>query len=125
MERNMVDMLTLVKIAKKNNINIDNVSEFALEFYYEAGMIELLRDIAELQLETVVAEETKKTKEARTNQEKYFKELLSNLKPQEAEMLREYEDLFSHEMGLSEGDNFIEGFVRGYRYSKSKIVHEM
>lgn len=123
MKRQMAETFTIIKIANKNKVSLDN-AEFGLECY-QAGMVELLRDIAELQLENVVAVETKKTKEARTNQEKYFKELLSNLKPQEAEMLREYEDLFSREMGLSEGDNFIEGFVHGYRYLKSKIVHEM
>lgn len=124
MTENMVDMLTIVKIAKRNNVKLDYVAEFALDCY-EAGMVELLRDVAETALETVVAKESKKTKEARTNQEKYYQELLNNLNPQEAEMLDEYQELFSHQMGLDEQDHFIEGFVHGYRYLKSKIVHEM
>ena len=127
MKYEMVPATKIGKIAKKSlpeNISLDHTLKFGIDCY-ESGMVEVLKDIAILDLEKGVGsiKPSNYTKQLmQKSQEKYqaIKEKLTS--EEDEELLFEYSDTMTSLAGAEAGDYYIMGFIRGYRYLKKQVA---
>lgn len=127
MKYEMVPATKIGKIAKKSlpeNISLDHTLNFGVSCY-ESGMIEVLKDIAFLDLEKGIdsIKPSIYTKQLQQECQKKFQAVKEKLTSEEAEkLLLEFEDAMTSLAGSEAGDYYIMGFIRGYRYLKNQVA---
>ncbi|OKL36235.1 hypothetical protein BLL40_11515 [Domibacillus mangrovi] len=122
----MVTTSRIADIAEETSleVSLDHTLGFGTACY-DSGMVEVLRDIAAEELETLIegVPVTVHTRELTGKTEESYQTIYNGLDQKEKELLNVFQDNF-HDMLLAEaGDHFIHGFVQGYRYLKNRIVY--
>lgn len=115
----------IAELANENKVkNLDPILIFAGNCY-EAGMIEILREIAEKELERFPSFKMSPYTNKVTKQvEEKYQLLKNSLNQPQIEVLEDYDDDFHSLIAAESGDYFVEGFVHGYKYLKTEIVHK-
>jgi hypothetical protein len=122
----MVSYSTIIEIAKKSNTSVNGENAILASECYDAGMAEILKEIAENLLFTdtdIMA--SKSSVKAGIKVDEAKKALLCSLGSNSHELVKDFEESFQDLMGIEVGDWFVEGFVRGYRYLKHSIAHKI
>ncbi|OKL35381.1 hypothetical protein BLL40_15810 [Domibacillus mangrovi] len=122
----MVTTSRIADIAEETSlkVSLDHTLGFGIACY-DSGMVEVLRDIAMEELETLTegVPMTVHTRELTEETEKSYQAIYNGLDQKEKELLHDFQDKF-YDMLLAEvGDHFIHGFVQGYRYLKNRIAY--
>lgn len=122
-----IHMVTLDRIAeltKGRDVKLDDVLSFSVDCY-EAGMSEVLKEIAEREMENhPPIELTESTKEELRKIENLLNDLRHILDPSELRILEEFNDKYESLNSSESWEYFIAGFLRGYRYLKSIQAHQ-
>ncbi|KGP59364.1 hypothetical protein NP92_14510 [Anoxybacillus gonensis] len=101
--------------------------DYALEFgaaCYDAGMVEVIREIAVQELATggaTILQSRFTNQLLKIVEEKYHK-LENTLNRHERQMLKEFEEAFQEASAADAHDHYIAGFISGYRYLKNYIT---
>lgn len=124
MTMHMVTPFTIAKLADEKEVTeLHPVFCFAADCY-EAGMAEVLKEVAEQSLEEHPPIKRSVSAKAYQSKVEYqFLLLKSTLTPDQTKLLEEYQDQTSFLSGAEASDYYIAGFLQGYRYLKSKVAH--
>jgi hypothetical protein len=117
----MVSRSRIAKLANESNVNnIESVIGFA-SICYEAGMMEILKGIAEKELDRHPAVELSTSTRELINKVDHLLNILENtLNPEQMKLLKECGHQYQYLADAQANDYFIAGFMNGYRYLKSE-----
>lgn len=117
----MVTVSTLVPIANttQTSFNYNNSMEFGVRCY-EAGMIHILKGIAEEFLETTDVYCSDFTRSMNKIVEKKRQELEMTLNPTDYGLVRKYEESINEANTAETADYYMQGFLDGYRYLSNR-----
>lgn len=120
----MVTPFTIARLADENEIKeLHPVLGFGADCY-EAGMIEVLKELAERELMNLPPIKLSELTNGYQGKVDLHYLLLKNaLTPQQIKLLEEYSDQFEFLNGSAASDYFIAGFLHGYRYLKSEAAN--
>ena len=125
--RNMVASTRLVEKVGDTlpkNVSWDDVGSFGLASY-EAGMIEVLRGVAEEDMEYgagYIPRTPEMEKWLKVTDEK-SENLRQNLDEDANSLFDEFEEAYHNSSMAEVGENYIQGFIRGYRYLKNQMEY--
>lgn len=123
----MVPPSRIKELAEKQGMKrVAPVLHFASECYDE-GMVEILEEVAqkELYYNYDHREPSPKVKQASEHVLKQYQALEETLNEEQKDLLRQYDDASQALTAFEAGEEFIHGFVRGYRYLKQEVAHGM
>jgi hypothetical protein len=125
MTMNMVTPFTIAELADEKEVkDLHPVLGFGAECY-EAGMIEVLRMVAEKELEKhSEIKLSQSTKEFNSKMEYQYLLLKEASNLQQNKLLEEFQDQYEFLNGSENTDFYIAGFLQGYRYLKSERAHQ-
>jgi hypothetical protein len=114
----------LVEIANKTKVSLNDGNLVFGMACYDAGAIEILRHIAELELTKTEFYSSDHTKKMNRITEDKYQELLNAIHRSERPMAEAFDQAW-HDYSAAEAyDYFVEGFISGYRFLKDHIAHK-
>lgn len=117
----MVSINKIAKIAKKKKVSMDYTLEFG-ESCYEAGMIEILKGIAMNELHFSPQRKLSSSgEEASKILDEKYENLKNILDEDKQKVLLDYDDAFNNFSSIENTDEFIDGFIKGYRFLKNQV----
>lgn len=125
--RSMVTPTEIAEISNKTlplAVSFDDAVSFGVTCY-ETGMIEVLRGIAQEDMEYglgCILNTPRMEKDLKLVEEK-SEELRQKLDEEELRLLNEFEEALSYSSMSEVEENFIQGFIRGYRYLKNQMKY--
>jgi hypothetical protein len=124
MSMRIVTPFTIAKLADEKEVkDLQPVLGFGADCY-EAGMMEILTEVAERALaEHPAINRSEPAKSYQNNVEYQLLLLKNSLTPDQVKLLEEYDDQYGFLSGAEATDYFIAGFLQGYRYLKSRVAH--
>ena len=120
----MVSRSRIANLANESNVkNLESVIGFA-SICYEAGMMEILRGIAEKELDRHPSVELSKSTRELINKVDHLLNILENtLNPEQMKLLKECNLQYQSLVDAEASDYFAAGFLNGYRYLKSEMAN--
>lgn len=121
----MVSPTQITKLAEKYHVNGSaRVIQFASSCY-DKGMAEVLEEVArkELNHHYEPKEPTDDVKDAEAQVFNQYHLLEKTLTEEQKELLRIYDEAYQTLNAIETGEEFIQGFVHGYRYIKQETAH--
>jgi hypothetical protein len=121
---------TLISETSEKNISMDNGNLQFGTSCYEAGMIEVIKGIAIQEMDHMeYRDSSERVKRLNNEAVKAYEALANNLNGDKFEIndilngklidrLKEMDAVYNQVAAAEAEDNFIEGFIRGYRYLK-------
>lgn len=120
----MVNLETLAPIAigTDTEFHKNNSMDFGVKCY-EAGMIEVLKGIAEDRLEKLVLISSGFTTKLNAIADEKRLELESTFNARDYALIKEYEEALSQAEAGNAEDYYIQGFLDGYRYLAHRLAY--
>lgn len=119
---NMVNVEQVVPVMNRTNIHGNKSLEIGTAFF-EAGMVEVLKDIAVSQMDRQnhyqTLENSKTVVDTRLECEAAYQNLFGQLTPEQQNLLEKFDDQWAGHASALEGDQFIAGFIHGYAFLKT------
>lgn len=124
MKMDMVAVDTLVPISNKTNtsFNDTNTMRFGVECY-EAGMIHVLKGIAEEFLETAEIWSSDNTRKLNRIVCEMRYELEATFNPSLFQLIKKYEEALNEANSSDAGDFYMQGWLDGYRYLSNRTAY--
>lgn len=115
----MVSIDRIVEVTKKNNRYIGQDLDY-LTSVYETGMLEILRELAEMKLLKVSHRSFVNERFENANNEaiKAYDDLYQCLNENQREMLMDLEAAYNYVSSCECEERFIQGFIMGYKFIK-------
>jgi hypothetical protein len=120
----MVSRSRIANLANESNVkNLESVIGFA-SVCYEAGMMEILKGIAEKELDRHPSVELSKSTRELINKVDHLLNILENtLNPEQMKLLKECSHQYQYLVDAQAADYFLAGFMSGYRYLRSETAN--
>lgn len=120
MHISMVNVDQLAPLIEKTNFNGKKSVEIGSTFF-QAGMIEVLKDIATsfMDEQWLLMEHSQTVHDTQQACEDKYQALLATLTDEQQALLQEFDEASSEYASALEGDQFVTGFIYGYGFIKN------